>query len=242
MSFNKVMAQKLDSIMDLNANTVGQTNNKDKISEKDNSYHKHEIGFSIGAFPTIGCYVPPDKGVFPFEGPFFNHTYHIIKGEMYEKMYHFGSYTFNYNYHFNSKHSIGASLSWVGKHIEKYWIYGGNGFFGGNTLRDTVNGSGWNHYFTLQFNYRYIYYSKNDIIFLYFGIYQGILLCIRDKEILPKETVHVFGGTISNNKYYFSYALQLNAFGMELGKRYVYHIELGIGTQGIIKTGFRYKF
>jgi len=209
----------------------------DTLSAQDSetkTYPKHEIGFSVGAFPTIGALMSPDDFILPFSGePIFGHTDLIEEDNgNYEKMYHFGSYTFNYNYHFNSKHSIGVSLSWVGKHIDTYWEYSDD---------DIVNGSGWKHFFTLQLNYRKNYFHK-DKISLYWGIYHGLTLCVRDKNIIPSKTHYYFLGSTSNARYYFGYALHIDAFGIEIGEKYVFHAELGIGTQGLLKTGFKYKF
>ena len=203
-------------------------------------YPKHEIGFSVGVFPTIGFLDFDGEFVLPFTGdPMFKHTDYLERDNgMYEKMYHFGSYTFNYNYHFNSKHSIGGSFSWVGKHIDKYWIFSSSSL---NPDADTINGSGWNHYLTLQGNYRKTYYHQKKIS-LYYGIHWGITICVRDKDILPKETRYMFLGKESNSKYKFSPAMHLNVFGLETGEKYVFNLELGLGTQGVVKVGFKYKF
>jgi len=216
--------------------------------EEIKSYSKHEIGFSVGVFPLVGFLSPPnDKGIINFGDYGFEHTsYEIYEDGGYEKMYHLGSFALNYNYHFNSKHSIGVSLSWVGRHIETYkiyyeWRYDWGGLFGGSRPVDTVDGSGWKHYFSLQGNYRYTYYHKNNVS-LYCGVHCGVGLCVRDKEILPKETVHTFLGTTSNDQYYLYPAFHLNAFGVEIGIKHVFNAELGIGTQGIFKAGYRYKF
>ena len=194
---------------------------------------KHEIGFSVGAFPLVGFLSPPnDKSVVNFGDYMFAHSSYIKKDNgSYEKMYHFGSYSLNYNYHFNSINSIGTSLSWVGRHIERYeWTKG-----------DTINGSGWLHYLTLQLNYRCTYYRKN-VISLYFGIHCGIVLCARDKDILYKETQHQLLATTSNNPYYVNPAFHFNAFGIDIGTKHILNTEIGIGTQGIFKIGYKYKF
>jgi len=213
-----------------------------KKSEENRSFFKHEVGFSIGVFPTIGFF--NFGGGWAFTGdPMFKHTDYLERDNgMYENMYCLGSYSFSYNYRFNPEHSIGASLSWVGKHIDTYWIYGGKIPFATYTEPDTVNGSGWKHYFTLQVNYRQTYYRKNDKISLYWGIAAGITLCVIDKDILPKETHYTLFGPVSNTKYRFAPAMQLNVLGMELGGKNVFLTELGIGTQGILKIGYRYKF
>jgi hypothetical protein len=74
------------------------------------------------------------------------------------------------------------------------------------------------------------------------GIHLGITLCIRDEDILPKKTIYHLIGSTSNERYYFSPAMHLNAFGVEIGEKYVINMELGLGTQGLIKTGLKYKF
>lgn len=200
-------------------------------------YPKHEIGFSVGAFPIIGIINSSNTGLSSIEDDHIGHVYHIKREDNYEKMYHLGSYTFNYNYHFSSKNSTGVSLSWVGKHIDTYWEYSESWF----NRADTINGSGWKHFFTLQGNYRNTYYRQNNIS-LYFGIYYGITLCIRDKDILHNETFYWLMGSESNARYYVSPAMHLNFFGLETGEKYVFNLELGLGTQGIVKIGFKYKF
>ena len=210
----------------------------DSISNKEiTTYPKHEIGFSIGALPIIGVKTP-DTGPFPFDDPVWHKKY--IKGDdgMYENMYHLGSYTFNYNYHLKFKHSIGVSLSWVGIHVDTYVIYYPSLFTNND---DTIDGKGWKHYFTLQGNYRNTYYHKNKIS-LYWGIHGGITLCTRDRDILPKETLHFLVGSTSNDRYYFTTGMHISAFGIEIGKKHVFNMELGIGTQGFVKAGYRYKF
>jgi hypothetical protein len=228
------------SFVGIGLKTVAQnqtnTQNIDTVlNEKTKSYPKCEIGFSVGIFPIIGIIIPGENLL--TAGPICRHTYHFERTNgQYEKMYCLGSYTFNYNYHRNLKHSFGFSLSWVGKHIETYWIYSGT-----SRSYDTVDGSGWNHYFTLQGNYRYTYYRKNKISF-YFGISGGITLCDRDEDILPKETISGFIGSTSNIKTYLSPAMQFHVFGMELGEKYILNMELGIGTQGFFKMGFKNKY
>ena len=193
---------------------------------ENNSFYKHEIGIAAGAFPIIG--VGEYAALFFLYPNVFKHIYHFeeLNGN-YMDQYNFGSYTLNYNYNFNLKHSMGISCSWVGTYINEYW---NDGYFGENN----VDGCGWENYFTLQGNYRHNYYNK-DKISLYWGIYTGLTLCIRDENIIPKNRV-------KDDKYEVFLALQINAFGIELGKKYKYFLELGIGTQGLLKTGFRYKF
>jgi len=231
----KFISLPLLLIANVNAQEIDSENN----SDKNKPYPKHEIGFYIGAFPTIGIFTY-DVGLLPFsKDPIFMHTnYRGEKDGNYEKMYHLGSYMLNYNYRFSLKHSKGVSLSWVGKHIDIYEIYPTNGV----NNADTVNGRGWRHYFTLQGNYRYTYY-RYDNVALYLGIHYGVTFCIRDKYILPKEIRYFSMGNIGNKRFLiFPIAIHFNALGIEVGKKYVFNTELGIGTQGLLKIGFRYKF
>jgi hypothetical protein len=225
------------SFVGIGLKTVAQNQTIDSVlNEKNKPYPKREVGFSIGIFPLAGV-LSPDAGL-SFGDPGV-HVYYIEKSNgNYEKMYCIGSYTFNYNYHFNQKNSIGISLSWVGKHIETYWIYPADR---ANLTTDTVDGCGWRHYFTLMGNYRHTYHRKNKLS-LYWGFYLGATLCIRDKDILPKEVRHHFIGSTNNDRYYFAPAIQLNAFGLEIGGKNIFNIELGIGTQGLFKVGFKYKY
>jgi len=196
---------------------------------------KHEIGFSVGAFPIIALDPPKDR--FMFGEYMYGHTSFIKWNnrwgdENYKKRYHYGSYAMNYNYNFNSKRSAGVSLAWMGMHIDRYsWI----------SIYDTINGSGWNHYFTLMGNYRRTYYRKNNIS-LYWGIYSGIKLCVRDKDILYKETYNFLLSSISNDRYFSELTLHLNAFGIDIGTKHILNMELGIGSLGILRAGYKYRF
>jgi hypothetical protein len=171
-------------------------------------------------------------------------SYREFGDGQYEKRRHFGSYALNYNYHFNSKHSAGISLSWQGIHTDKYWIYyeyRSGGWFGSSYPVDTVDGSGWNHYFTLQGNYRRTYYQKNAIS-LYWGINFGVKYCKRDKDLLPKKTIHNLLSTTSNERSFFDAAFHLNAFGINIGTKHILNMEFGIGSLGILRAGYRYRF
>ncbi|MCL2027589.1 MAG: hypothetical protein FWG79_03780 [Bacteroidales bacterium] len=210
------------------------------VSYTQETMPKHEIGFFVGVFPIIeiatGMLEPNHIGEEKM-GQF----YHIRKDSNFEKMYHLGSYTFSYNYHFNSKHSIGGSASWVGKHVDIYWVYPAWGFWGSGRPAITVEGSGWIHYFTLQGNYRRTYY-RTDHISLFFGVNVGATLCLRSKEILPEEEITFLLGSISNARYIFGPAFHITAFGVETGTKHVFNMELGIGTQGSLKIGYKYRF
>ena len=205
-------------------------------------FSKHEVGFSVGTFPTIGLFNNDESVSFSnTNDPVFKHNNEVYENGNYEKMCHLGSYTLNYNYHFDLLHSFGVSLSWVGKHYEKKWVYSGYIYPDRKNHTETVDGKGWKHYFTLQGNYRITYFQKKDIS-LFMGLFTGVSLCLVDKNLLPKEKIHVLLGSISNDTYYFLPAMHFNYFGYEVGEKNVLTIELGIGTQGLLKIGYRYKF
>ena len=198
---------------------------------------KHEIGFTVGAFPLISIDHPEDRFIFAETMPKYK-SYREFGDGQYEKKYHFGSYALNYNYHFNSKHSAGVSLSWQGIHIDRYRIYYGGW---GDYSVDTVDGSGWSHYFTLQGNWRRTYYQKNAIS-LYCGVNLGVLYCKRDKNLLPQKTKHRFFNTTSSDRYFFDMEGHINAFGIDIGTKHILNMELGIGSLGILRAGYKYRF
>jgi len=206
---------------------------------------KHEIGFTVGAFPLVGPEPPAGRSgflsFFPEYG--FEHYSHSEGNQdgSYEKMYHLGSFAMHYNCHLDSKRTVGISLSWVGRHIEKYdWYYWGAYSYD----RDIVDGSGWKHNFTLQGSYRYIYKRKNNISF-YNGIYFGATFCVRDKDILFKRK-HSKPGLLSGSevpdRYYFDWAAHITFWGIDIGTKHILNMELGIGTLGILRAGYKYKF
>ena len=193
---------------------------------------RHEIGFSVGVSPIF--FAPPSElDIFP-RYMFEHYSYRKYKDGSYEKMFHLGSYAINYNYNINSKRSIGASLAWMGRHIEKYdWM----GY-------DTINGSGWMHNFTLVGNWRQTYY-RNSKVSLYWGAYLGATFCVRDKDILYKETHKIGGSTgtivINNAPSYSNVALQINVFGINIGTKHILNMELGYGPLGIFRAGYKYE-
>jgi len=134
------------------------------------------------------------------------------------------------------KNSIGTSVSWTGKHIDKYWIYTSR-----YSPDDTVNGSGWKHYFTLQANFRRTYYREDDIS-LYWGIHYGFTYAVRNKDILTKEPRIWANGITTDLRTYVVENLHLSIFGIEAtNEKNIFNLEFGIGPQGIIKFGYKRK-
>jgi len=192
------------------------------------TYPKHEIGFSVGVFPIIGIGEP---GGFIFVHEPFKHRESTSDKYGYSTATLYGSYTVSYNYHFNRISSLGVSFSWAGRYIDEFQVY----------EEDTIDGKGWKHYFTLQLNYRCTYYRTDDIS-LYCGLYAGVMLGRVDEAIRPKQNHSLFFSEVKNHKYFSNPAFHFTLFGVEFGKTQVFLLELGIGTQGVLQTGFRYKF
>jgi hypothetical protein len=227
------------SFLFLSVSVIAQEINLENNLNRNNLFSKHEMGFSVGAFPFVGLSERAYPWRFISFGPEtrrMGHSFHIRDGTNYEKMYHLGSYALNYNYHLDLKNSWGGSFSWVGKHIDKHWIYTSR--FGDN---DTVIGNGWKHYFTLQINYRRTYF-REDNISAYFGAHYGLTFCVRDRDILTKEPRVWTNGITTDLRTYFDHALHITALGVEIGQKNVFNIELGVGTLGVLRVGFKHKF
>jgi hypothetical protein len=228
-------------------------------------FPKHEIGISWGAFPTSGILVgvhfdmPGSEmtngrysmfGGFTF--PWFAHrdnrewkSPYITDEESgtsyrldeYYKMQHYGTLTFNYQYHFTQKHSMGITATWLGRSISNFTTppdYAGEGsnpYFTITPSNKVIDAKGWDNTFSLCINYRFTYYNK-EAISLYTGLHFGFAVKLIEKELLL--------ATEKNN--YWTTALQITGFGIEAGKTHAFVTELGFGAQGLIKIGYRYKF
>lgn len=217
--------------------------------EKD--FSKHEIGISWGAFPTSGILVGVDfwmpasqmvNGRYSIIGgftyPWFAHydsnewdgpnirdeesgVLHSTK-EHYS-MQHYGCLTFNYQYHFRKKHSIGFTASWLGRYISNYTVR--------PHTEEVINAKGWDNIFTLCVNYRFTYYSK-DAVSLYIGAHVGFAMGFIERKLL----------FLSEDRFYAMTGIQVTGFGIEAGKTHAFVSELGFDCQGLLKIGYRYKF
>ncbi len=219
------------------AQTTGEKTDKQEFS-------KHEIGISWGAFPTsgvwTGIYFGTSWGLFsnfdrqPSLGPRYPFFAHQDSWEWdayrngdkireYYKMQHYGCLTLNYQYHFTKKHSIGFTASWLGRYISNYTMK--------PTTGELVDAKGWDNIFTLCINYRFTYYSK-DAVSLYTGIHLGFGMGFIERKLLFK----------SESSFYAMPGIQVTGFGIEAGKTHAFVSELGLGCQGLLKIGYRYKF
>ena len=219
---------------------IEQTHTENGFEGK-RTFRKHEIGFSIGVFPLIGGSTGNTFDPKPVGGRKRGHVYDVREGGNFEKMYHFGSYNLNYNYHFNSRHSLGVAFSWVGKHVDINWVYPASCLLWTCKPTVVVAGSGWVHYFTYQVNYRFTYYRKDNVS-LFLGVYTGTTKHLRDKEILPEQKISFLLGSISNDRWLSVPAGHITVLGVEVGEKNVFNMELGAGSRGILQLGFKHKF
>ena len=204
-------------------------------------FKRHEIGIAWGAFPTAGVWAgnvsfrvqgkettgtryPTLTNRYPWfaHGDFKSWTVQNGISEYYH-MQHYGSLTFNYQYHFSKKHSIGFDVSWLGRYISNYTSK--------SDMRETVNAKGWENFFTLCANYRFTYFNRNNIS-LYTALHFGVALGVIERKLLFSEEPAT----------YFVTALQITGLGIEAGYPHAFISELGFGAQGLIKIGYRYKF
>ncbi|MDR3046295.1 MAG: hypothetical protein LBU51_01620 [Bacteroidales bacterium] len=123
---------------------------------------------------------------------------------------------FSYYYNFNAKHSLGCLFSIVP-------FYGGNAW-----LQD--NAGCW---FAPELSYRFTYY-RSTVCSFYLAVSVGAQLGF---------TSALEHGNINANGFIFApVGYQLDLFGIKIGKIHSTIIELGYGTQGIIKIGYKYNF
>ncbi|NLJ82462.1 MAG: hypothetical protein GX330_04985 [Bacteroidales bacterium] len=204
-------------------------------------FNKHEIGISWGAFPTsrvsygIAFWQPASTyvnvrhpGLLSNVYPYFAHTAsRTWKGpngdDEYYTMQHYGALTINYQYHFTKKHSLGFATTWLGRYVTNYTARA--------KFEETIDAKGWDNVFSFYSNYRFSYFSKENLS-IYTGICIGLAVNVIQRKLLLST---------EKNAYYVL-AFQATGFGIEAGKKHCYVGELGFGSQGVIKMGYKYKF
>lgn len=186
---------------------------------------KYELNISYGFFPVIG-YGTPISYHFPLE-PILIYEKH----RLYDVI-QIGSLSFQYQYHFNNRHSAGITTSYV---LRNYNVCSEN------KRKFTAH----NHYIILQGNYRYTYKQYANCS-LYSALSIGAVLYIIDpkiKEDMLSQPELIFKNPDPNDPTTFlSPSAQLTLLGLRIGKANASQIELGFGTQGILKVGYSYQF
>jgi hypothetical protein len=225
---------KLISIILLLAPVLNKAQTTVEKADKQ-EFANHEIGLSWGAFPTLGVWygvafwMDGDINRYPYwhwetRHPLFSHNHRDENG--FYTMQHYGALAFNYQYHFSKRHSMGFNTTWLGRHISNHAERRRPLVFD-----QLINAKGWEHTFALCANYRFTYYNRNAIS-LYTAIHLGLAVKLIARKLLFD----------SEKSSYWAPVSQIIGFGIESGKTHVLVAELGIGAQGLVKIGYRYKF
>jgi hypothetical protein len=187
---------------------------------------RYELGISYGFFPVVGyaTLITYDYPVQP-----------MLVYEKYEELYdviQVGNFNFQYQHHFNKRHSVGMITSYL---LRIYRV-------GSVNNREFI---AQNHYLTFQGNYRYTYKRYNNCS-LYSAFSLGVVLYSIDskiKEDMLSKPALVFKNPEPNDPTTFlSPSAHLTLLGLRIGKTNASQIELGFGTQGILKVGYSYQF
>lgn len=186
---------------------------------------RHEIGISMGIYPNIGIWDPSRSGQFGHHD-----HYQTPDGDTIDSWL-IGAFTFNYFYNITRFHAIGIQSTLAFRHITT--SYTDNPYqepvspliktLGRN---NDVNNS-LNVFWTWQASY-HITFKRYASCSLYSGCSLGFTLYFMDKQWKNDLVIFPSG--------------HLTLFGISLGKRNNGNIELGYGTQGILKMGYSIKF
>lgn len=188
---------------------------------------RHEIGISMGIYPNIGIWDPSRSGD---KWLCHHERYKTDIGDTIDTWL-IGAFTFNYYYNISRFHAIGLQSTVAFRHIttlptdnpyqEPY-----------SPLIKTLKRknqpyNSLNAFWALQASYR-ITFKRYPICTLYAGCSLGFTLYFMDKQWKNDLVIFPSG--------------HLTLFGISLGKRNNGNIELGYGTQGILKMGYSIKF
>ncbi len=188
-----------------------------QLTSKD--YFKHEIGISVGAFPTIGIFY---KYV-PFLGPVYleilGHHYYQDNGDgEYFDVYLIGTFSLEYKYNFTSRHALGFTASWACRKItDSNWL-----------RTDTFI----DNYLVTQVGYRFTY-KRFKKLSLYSAFYAGATFYYKD--------IYMTTG-IKKSNFWAMPSAHLTLLGISVGNKNAGNFEIGFGTQGMIKAGYCYRF
>lgn len=172
---------------------------------------KHEIVFSAGIFPLIGVFYPS----YNFN-PFLIHSCNRNSEET-----TVGSFNLSYLFNFNKYHALGVNSTIC---FKRYSIY--------EDQQIPVNSL--NTYWALQAQYC-ITFKRYNRCTLYCGISLGATFYFRDKYWKEQPPSFVF----PEDQYISVYPnFHLSALGVKFGHKNNGSVELGVGTQGILKIGY----
>jgi hypothetical protein len=174
--------------------------------------YKHELSVSYGAF-TQPVLIPI----------FYNLFYPIVLGGI----------NVEYFYNFNKTHSIAIALSTSSDILNKNRFASFELFATDDYIKEhPYILKRWGLYNSLQFGYRISYPKKGRCAF-YSLVFAG--LCIGTIFHPSKEDV-------TQSSDWLLPALHLTVLGISIGTKNIANLEFGLGTQGMLKIGYSYKF
>jgi hypothetical protein len=176
------------------------------------SIPKHELSVSYGAF-TQPVLIPI----------FYNLFYPVVLGGV----------NVEYFYDFNKTHSIGIALSTSSDILNRNRFASFELF----TTEDYIKKhpyilKRWGLYNSVQFGYRISFPKKGKCTF-YSSVFAG--LCIATVFHPAKEDVKQTSASPLPSFHF-------TVLGISTGTKNIANIEFGLGTQGILKIGYSYKF
>lgn len=210
-------------ILGLNALAPAQQDNSIGFNQNKGSYPKHEIGLSYGFAPYVGT--------------FYKGSFEDVSSSDYSSFREllFGSFNFQYHLLFNKLHGLDFNLTWSAcKHTKP-----------GSMIRHYAYKNEYVHYLSIQAGYS-IHYFNTGMISLYSSIYLGATLFIIGDAAYYDDGINHFSEVPNDYPlkkcYDLGFGLQINYLGISIGKNNAANIELGLGTQGLLKIGYSYKF
>jgi hypothetical protein len=142
-----------------------------------------------------------------------------------------GSLNLEYYYNFNKKHSIGAAFSVTSDCFNQHkWRSITNHYVGSENTYESEKGAA---FFSIQLGYRFTFFSKNNIS-LYSSVFSGLGIRVISFHNIYYDRIGL------SEKYLLTG--HLTFLGMTIGKKNCVNIELGLGAQGILQIGYKYKF
>lgn len=210
-------------VLSMNGVLPAQTDSAEYQGSKREKYPRHEIGVSYGFLPVIG--------VFAF-GEFrtFRDFDDLCPYREHQPIWS-GSVNLQYHCYFNKYNALDLDVSWaMYKHhkmeaVENMYAYR----------------SPYLHFISVMLGYS-VHYFTTEKISLYSSVYVGgTVYCIGSLWMnynSQTATYEIGKSPVMTLKG----AMHVNILGIRIGKRNAANIELGFGTQGVLKIGYNYQF
>ncbi|MDR1345824.1 MAG: hypothetical protein LBK03_03880 [Bacteroidales bacterium] len=205
----------------------GAANNLLPANLEKSNFCKHEINFFWSGFGSAGLFVTDELYYYlDFISPFLFHAIVQNTTKTIKLTHNLGAFNLGYQYHFNKWHSLGVVLLWKPRVV----------YFNFNRVEQ-----GWYHHVALNINYRVTYFNRKNIR-LHSSLHAGITYTHKSTNIsLDTINLYVWGVLRTDHDLVFP-AIQIDFIGFEYGVKHVFCMDLGFGTQGIIKIGYQYRF